>query len=1828
MPKKRGSRTRAGARRLAEVENKTSDSEMESQTSQEPSVNETQVEVMDESDNSNQTVKVDNNNQVAPAETSAQAESTSDCPTPNSGATLNPTGTSQDNTASDNPARSESDRPSGTEGDVSSDDGFWKQKTSSPIKQSGSRDTPNLRRSTAHVTLTKPAHADLWHPPQVNTPSVPKAGTGDQIIRAPYKPAYQNTQATKSYKKDFPTVAEGIKAKTAARQAARQGQQEIDIFAVPSQGNNPPQPRHGSGPNAAPSASSLERSRSELGLDDTRRGLHGPEMTPAVSAITLAANPNSQPNPASSSVGSGILSVGARRSSDLDETLVGSIPEDYEEQMTARALHLLQPELTKMGVDSLDDVPDYQQQWERLGGETGVSWYEAVINKFQAEEKEMARANKSLCSFWTAAKSDPPRIKSLKNKYTVKSVDQTGGLGVELATSIDNALQVAYEDEYIHLAIQDESLRVPQYAAIWEDAVTLHTGHAEKRVFLPTLGGAPPTGEPEKGEPSKGEPSNPPQSLEEASKCIDFWTELANEPVALLNLKRKYQVIATNHMEGASKQQGRKIEAHQKEGFVQEYLELCKTDSSVKLARYKPLWSRLSKKSKKAEAATAPKLKPLDVTLSYPGDANEGTVAGDPVAKVLKVTYQAWSKKRDPTKPKKGLWSQFVTGRIDLARKNLPKKAQRDELSMKERHFFFVLRQSCPEAGGGHLRDYTQWSSLVAKKWNSPRNGEFQEYVDRYPFAAWNGSTLPEGAQEAPPMEQDEDPELLEEVITVPSDISTDQHEASVHEVDTSTMEEDATDTAAPKAQSRATPSQYSCPLTEEEKVAVRTWLMENHVLAEPPLHADGDYPDNRYTVGTNVDDPASWRKFPSQKGSTTGATVWYPVATPNVPGEGVKSPGFATSVLINVRTDMAIFDGYGTKAVSRELANTIMTYFTLPRLPWVDVSLAGLSFNPAQYRSIPAEDYWGTASIAQGLTQFECHKDMKFRYPPSVYEAQKRRTSYADNVCPFGDAVMDGAPENPRDFPLETATVRDCVQGLCAYKLQKWEYDPAQSTDSRKPVLRDWTGRVAKKNPMAAELQQAGMRGIFGIRQVVPKKEDLPKEIADRIAQSGIANYKVHLDRAGRYSIHYRQTFGDGRKVSKRMNIPAGGSAPFGRCNFQDFIPRWKKYTEHRELVTWWNENANRVDPDDKEKATWGTNLRFWFYGWSSKIDWGIPIWNGDSLDNLTEDKFAEFCIKLDWWWHSGVFPEFPSNVKVRAKVNFWQNMSTLWHAQNNYWKNVSRKRARAASKTREDEDVPTSSAAPSPKRKVTLMPPPASVPKASAPKGTPQATPSPQGTPRASKRTSPAPGGKASYASRTATKEDPEKEKAECLAVINDDEARNYYRLCERNTPTHFPIDIEEARVDGSTDSEGRHHVAYVFLAGEERQRMSATKASIIQKQLQSSLMELICTGSLSVEGPNGIHIMEYSYLEETGCIRIQCANRPTAVWLSTNLKFLVFSDELRLWETDRDTRYRFCFHIPMEQGDFHPDQLIDYIRACNKGTLGWIETPLEGFYPKGPWKACNINTTKANAERIAANGRIFRLAMDYGVITPYGAPMPEPPKRIAERYRHALRRYNELLEQDETNPFSDLLRDNSETMVALSREVSANEPSTATKSVVQLLRDQYGSSAELDEYPTKNLLEYTYNDFKRIYEQEKHRFSGRLAKNPSLEPEKMPPEEERLPRRDVLDNCAKVLKDPHASKDNQLAAANDCTRLLQQELIRARVNAKREANGKNEPQIGALESRAAPKQAEKPALIEGAKRPSFLDEKSDEEEEAVMETSTAANPLPEDDAEMENR
>ena len=481
----------------------------------------------------------------------------------------------------------------------------------------------------------------------------------------------------------------------------------------------------------------------------------------------------------------------------------------------------------------------------------------------------------------------------------------------------------------------------------------------------------------------------------------------------------------------------------------------------------------------------------LSVAETYPGDDLE-TIHDDDVSIALDKIHKKWldqiEKNKLLKKSSRVNWARFVTLQQDLALKTARSKLNR-ALTMKERHFFYLVRSNNPTREGA-TADIGDWLAVILSGWGESRGPGFQAYINKLKtIDIWTGVNYPPEFPETKEAPSSEETPIVVDPSAASMDVGGEEEERlSLHAGEEFTEDMDV-DTTPKKAAVEEAPKvarpEIAQPLTEAEEKRVKGWLSAHGIRAKRPLHR---LDQGRSGLVWAVNKSNRWAKFPAQRGATTQDT-WFFLDTPNATGDNVRETSdLPQMVWVNITGKQVLFHMVGTRAVDSSLADNIMKYFSLPLIPTLQIRIDGEMMDPNTVKNIGSIDYWSQYDDThqkKGKNPFEISNRENY-YPPMAWKQLSERKSYRNvPTVPYG--ILDRKNNRPTDlsaFPKRNATLKDKLQGLCLYEIGSYTYKSGE-----KPVHRDIFGNYTSKAPFLWRGNLAPER-VYGPQETVPKDQ------------------------------------------------------------------------------------------------------------------------------------------------------------------------------------------------------------------------------------------------------------------------------------------------------------------------------------------------------------------------------------------------------------------------------------------------------------------------------------------------------------------------------------------------------------------------------------------------------------------------------------------------------------------------------------------------------------------------------------------------------------------
>ena len=1022
----------------------------------------------------------------------------------------------------------------------------------------------------------------------------------------------------------------------------------------------------------------------------------------------------------------------------------------------------------------------------------------------------------------------------------------------------------------------------------WADEMELEDAHQNQcrtPIKLGLLGGAP-AGSPKETEEDERDPAD----------YTLFWDIHPKDPREVANLKKFYQndynSTVAKHPEWTADEESQ-LDNKLQIQFEAHMVNKC-ANKEYQLPWYEKFWRHHVGMGSSKQSTEVPR---YIVSLTFAGDDCE-LVDGKSLDEYLEQLYIKYSELIN-TKDQIP-WGAFITKQQDLVRKNTLSKLHR-ELTMKERHFFWILRKRKPEFPKNGQYDTSKWRAGILGEWRDKRDMRFQAFVTTQKFQVWDGETatvLPprssekkKGAPaatvtaETPEKEPQEDPPEVVDIAGDTKSLSEEQSGTSdTDEIIIDTVEEDEVmtvksgdegsehdqafveeESAAPAMEDLDQPSdEVIAGLTPTDIMNIEKWLADYQIHCTRPLqHTAGLLLDGHYPMPKTVE----WRRFVSEKDGNV-PVIWTRVPMPNQPGSGTKSnAAFAQYAWISCDAKLVLYSGINRSPLDRDSSNKIHKYFGLPRLPFLDViaEQAGADFS-----NVEQFDYWNEEwplpqpHPVQLLEPHKAHHDSRFHYPPMVWaQTQKRKGFGHIFMCPWGTQDNGWESDNADILPIEGATVKDLLMGLTRFKLQKWESHLDKNGAIKKPIVRSILGHNVKYPPMTPALN-GDYAMVFEKEAIKYKDLSLEAQNYPR-AKEHRQDGQFYRDPFGRLSVTYKYKTSEGSTKSKTEGIVAPGSRPYGELPFGEVIKAWIRTTQVPGVTEWWKARAMLTPPN--QNSPWGKLIKEWWELWSVTPHWPIPPPPAHPM-NLGEDETMVYAIKLDLWWHSGVYPFYQRTKSTHGwLLQLMENQAMLYHSFRAYKQTVVKrddKTSKQLSRQARAVGITTpqgSGAAPSSSGSQTkkFLPPRSAVSKSLPSLRAPATV-----------------GDK---------EEDVEKEKEKLREILENAELNLMYQSVENGTDPKFNIDISEAKIAPATIGEERANVVYYFKDGDKREKISSDEYQALLSRVSAGILDLSINSNLPIE-EGCLNIGEIKYIPDTGAMMVKCGNVKAAVWLGQNI------------------------------------------------------------------------------------------------------------------------------------------------------------------------------------------------------------------------------------------------------------------------------------------------------------------------------------------------------
>ena len=1315
---------------------------------------------------------------------------------------------------------------------------------------------------------------------------------------------------------------------------------------------------------------------------------------------------------------------------------------------------------------------------------------------------------------------------------------------------------------------------------------------AEQNVKTPTklglLGGAP-TGTPQQEEE---------EEEGEDADWTSFWDIHPKDPKEIAALKHMYQGLhekeLANHPEWTDEE---KKEADNKlQRQFETHLENKCLNKEYQLPWYEKFWRpHVGQAGSKKHP---PDLR-YNVSLTYAGDEYE-IIDGKPVDEYLEHVYLKFAENLKKRKPHP--WTSFVTDQQDGVRKNTQRNKHR-ELTMKERHFFWILRQRKPNFPTNGTFDTTRWRTNLVEAWREPRNQQFQNFVTKQSFKVWDGETYevtppssekkkPEAtvtsetptkdlmdtdlevqdpaAALGPSRETSSETETLvgaiaddERLTEHESDEDLDPHDQGFVDPEGSKMEESGEQEPAPLTS-----------LTQDEEANVERWLTMNNVRCKRPLTTEAVLVDGKYPMPEQL----VYKRFPTEKGGNV-PQIWLKFPMPNQPGPGTQSKAaFAQTAWVAHDASSVLYNGVNKVAISKLDSDAVQTYLGLPRLPFLDIRTAHAE---ADLGEVELYDYWGEEwgvpqphprPVEPQMEQHDMHKNGQFYVPKIIWDTQQNRKSYTQVfLCPWGDRIpQDWRCDDENLLYHPGATLKDLLHGLTKFKFERWNpgTKPGRPTG---PIYRNCVGICVDQGPLGPNFDREFEHAFERERL---KWDQLPSDVQQNpLALEHKKDGTFIRDGFGRISVAWTHVASDNTKRHKTEALVSRSSRPYGTKDFRDVIHQWLLGTHHKSLHQWWNQRAALTQ--EGQNLTWGKRVKDWFERWSTTTNWPIPIPSMHPM-NLTKDDFYCYMTKLDIWWNACVYPFFQKSKASHTWVTtLTENLSMFYHSHRAFYTTMSRRDDKTARQlSRQAKAVTIATGGQPPKAanvpsKQKFLPP-----RSELSKSLPSLRP-----PTAIE-------GKQSEIDR---------EKAKLRDILNDRDLHQMYQCVELGKDPFFNIDISEAKISSANVSEGRANVVYYFKDGQTREKISTDEFSVLTSRITAGILDLSISGDLNID-EESFNIGDIRHVPDTGAMMIKCGSVKSAVWLGRNINKLVHPFTLRPWDTDRDTTYRFKFYLPSAACNFPTETIIKGIRASNRTTLDWLTVPKEGIRPENKWKTFVVNCGQEEATKIEEGGKVFKFAFYTGWVLPVNALAPACTiQEGAEKFRHALKNWEAYLQEGDANEF-EKYKSTAQvvSIVDLIEETNKDDPDPAAARILKELREK--DMKPVQQIPTHVILDQTAEDVKRLATQEKLRVQGRLRLKKPVDVNPFPADYVFLERSAVF-NALREAKDPKATDAKKQAAATTFSKFQEQEVRRARIAAIEEHKGSSKQTPKPGKRAASASRAEAPSKKPKTNKPAYL-------------------------------
>jgi hypothetical protein len=1125
---------------------------------------------------------------------------------------------------------------------------------------------------------------------------------------------------------------------------------------------------------------------------------------------------------------------------------------------------------------------------------------------------------------------------------------------------------------------------------------------------------------------------------EEQLDYLSFWDIHEDDPPAIRALKVRFTQMCRAQLAKCSTDEERHkcVEQHNalfEQSMRDHFLR------GEKIPRYEKFWSAvaMAEAEKPKKSSGSPR---IDVTARHAGD-DDDTMVGQTVDPFLATVYQMYHQQKGLPKPKSQTWGRFMARRLDVENKQAHRNFRRP-LTLRERHLFHIIRCKEPVNKDGTPADPQTWVAEILSLWQEPRDYLFQMHVDKMSWEVFDGETyvvdpkVPGRSRSTSSLgsakgeEPDTPTKIAAKDVLPPLE---DYDETIEQDVEMVTSDE-------PQQQTRASEA-FSSEDTRSDKekasedAEVERWLKQVGFRCSRSLFSGDDSVTDQYPVPTFYT-PEMWRSFEDYRNGTN-RSLWLKIPIPNNAGNSKCKTSFSQNVWIDHTGQYVQFEGIGDGPVHRELAEKIMRYYSLPGLPTVDVRLLGAQLSADVVANAERLDYWAKDPAAF-IPPFERHNMAEYELPPAAYILHVAKKTFATVEIPYGDRDLKGMEPTDKDLvPIYGSTIADCLQGLTRFRFKAWEPSQVRNGKTYPPLVRDFVGRPSVRQPSLGDLSADW---AIAFQRRVTAVKDLPADVKALAVQKNMADdkkYTFWVDGKGLWYVNWKEKAKKGQDKPKNVveSFITAKSRPFGDKPFQKVIDDWEKGADP-DLLAWWTEHKVLSAPDGTPYAR---DVKRWFDEWSTTVNFPIPKCPAVP-QRLTPNQRALYCMKLSLWWESGVYPWTNKANASEWQINLWENLSKNFHAHKIFYfihQREEKKRLAAVTKAaakvklggaKSTPQAPQKAAASSRSRSPTGTPPPSPVlagshtpVKASQP--APKPAPSGSGVAKA-KASSSAPGkakatsapqppkpgaipslhsGK-TWAARASVDEDAER--AKCRTILDDNELYLMYRTVELGLEPNFPCNIEDAKLrPADNEGEVRSNVLFFFTEGDDRKEILPSEASVIQQQITSYLTQQMLDDNISLDTDH-VNITDIKFREESGALMIKCGNQKTAIFLGLRINDMIHPFRLRLWESERDERYKFTFFLPASAGHLPRESYLKVLRKSNPGYFDWVEPPKEGYRPVAKYQTFEVTATESQAKMIEAKGKIFRFGIDYGYIRPFGADKPRCTLQGgAEIYRGAL-------------------------------------------------------------------------------------------------------------------------------------------------------------------------------------------------------------------------------